>query len=175
MCEVLVGPTRAQGTGAALPRVHLGDLREARGMMLEDILTVQESDVFNELLWACDGTAWDTVGCVALRDAVFCLSNYYTIDRLNLLRGFSKSTWIERDEGELGMLDISTWCLPEVIVEPSQTKANCKDAMPNLSLPFPSAQCRRLARVMNRSAQDNPTWALLFAALAALSALAFYQ
>lgn len=98
MCEVLVGPTRAQGTGAALPRVHLGDLREAR-------------DVFNELLWACDGTAWDTVGCVALRDAVFCLSNYYTIDRLNLLRGFSKSTWIERDEGELGMLVHTCFCV----------------------------------------------------------------
>ena len=41
---------------------------------------------------------------MALRDAVFCLSNYYTIDRLNLQRGFSKSTWIERDEGELGLL-----------------------------------------------------------------------
>lgn len=60
--------------------------------------------MFNELLWACDGTAWDTVGCLSLRDAIFCLSNYYIIDRLNYKRGFSKSTWIERDGSDLGML-----------------------------------------------------------------------
>lgn len=67
------------------------------------VTTTATSGVFNELLWACDGTAWDTVGCSALRDAIFCLSNYYLIDRLNSARGYSKANWIKRDGGDEGL------------------------------------------------------------------------
>ena len=43
MCEGVIGAATAQRAGGACPHVHLGDLREARSLMLEDILTVQES------------------------------------------------------------------------------------------------------------------------------------
>ncbi|KAL8270834.1 hypothetical protein Esti_005205 [Eimeria stiedai] len=144
LCLLYLPGARATQEGASFSlRIHLADWREARRLMLEDILTVQESGVFNEMLWACDGTVWDTVGCSALRNAIFCLSNYYLIDRLNVARGFSKANWISRDGGQEGLLELSSWCQAEVPVWQSGSTANCKDAMSHLSLKFPSTQCRR--------------------------------
>lgn len=46
-CELLAGAGKAENSQNGYPHVHLGDLKDAQRLTLEDILTVQES-----------GTAW---------------------------------------------------------------------------------------------------------------------
>ncbi|KAL8440371.1 hypothetical protein Efla_000259 [Eimeria flavescens] len=162
---ISTGARVAQGADWLSQKIHLGDLRAAERLMLEDILTVQESGVFNELFWACDGTAWDTVGCAALREAIFCLSRYYLIDRLNLQRGFSKANWIDRDGGSEGLLELASFCSPEVFIWQSEVTASCTDAMSHLSLPFPSAQ--RLNRMLSHSPPIGVSFIHLLASIAA--------
>lgn len=45
MWETLAGAGKAREVPSVYPYIHLGDLREARRLMLEDILTVQETGI----------------------------------------------------------------------------------------------------------------------------------
>lgn len=133
----------------SLPRCHGGQsskYNEAKRSMLEDILTVQSTGIFDETRWNCDGSTWNSEGCSALRSAIFCLSNYYFIQRVSSNIKYLGRAWFREDKDE--MAQFSALCSKLVPIWQVGAVADCEEAMVNLGLQFPSPQCMHFKRLL---------------------------
>lgn len=130
---------------------------EATRWMLEDILTVQSTGIFDETRWNCDGSLWNSEGCSALRNAIFCLSNYYFIQRLSVQVRNWASTWQKEDKDDLSQF--FALCSPLVPISQVGAVADCEEAMRHLGLEFPSPQCMQFKRLLRHySSQGAHPW-----------------